>query len=486
MIINKAFFEVITVNILLLLSLSVHSQEEDSGKESFMLLAGYRATADGSVLVAQNKGSEIQEGPFINRYPRQQHDSAEIIRLQNDLEIPQTNISMSWISLQTKNGIMEGDAVAVNEHQVSIAGTVSLESDRNEKAREADPLEADGITAEFLYLALERARTAREYITLLGEYFNKYGIAQAKGIAIADKREVWYMETGGGQHWAAIKIPDDAVWLQANGYRIGNVDPDDDDAMASPGLQEFARENDLWNPNEQLFDFADAFGNKMQNEEGMDSFNGLKIWRAINLLDSTLRVTPDQREYPQFIRPQNKVDLPELISVLRDHYSRTSYNNLSDDTLARKIRPIASENVVHTSIVQLTNGLPASVGAVLWSGFSSPLTTPYIPFYFGIKTVPKPYNDMTPENQRAYQFYQGLEEEYYRNPERSEEKFPQVWSDFQTKCLTEQVHIDRGAMRLYQMNSSMARQFITTNVEALSIEALDLAKETLKELRKSN
>ncbi|MFW6101187.1 MAG: C69 family dipeptidase [Bacteroidota bacterium] len=476
----KILFRLLALNTLLFISFPVLSQGDTPERESFIILAGNKTTSDGSVVVAHNKGLQDTEKVFMQKRPRQKHDSTEVIRLQNGMEIPQTEISMSWMGLQTELGRLKGDAVAINEHQVSIAGSVSLEEDRNMKARQADPLVAKGVTGRLYYIALERTRTARECVKLIGEYYNKYGIAQTKGIAVADKKEVWYMEAGGGHHWAALKIPEDAVWVQANSYRIGHINPDDGDVMTSPGLLEFARENDLWDPDEQLFNFADAFGRRIQKTQDRDNFSRLKIWKAISLLDSTLRVTPDQQEYPQFVRPQQKMDMAKVLSVLRDNSGHISYNTLENDSITRTIRPIASSQVTHTSVVQLTNGLPSLVGAVLWAGFGNPLTTPYIPFYFGIKNVPKPYSAEASPEESAYSVYQALAERYHQDPKKYDVHFPEVWSEFQTKCFTEQVHIDRGAMRLYQTDSAMSRQFITINVEALSQQALDLARKTLK------
>jgi dipeptidase len=137
--------------------------------------------------------------------------------------------------------------------------------------------------------------------------------------------------------------------------------------------------------------------------------------------------------------------------------------------------------VVHTSVLQLTNGLPPDVGAVLWAGFSSPLTTPYIPFYFGVKNVPKPYDAKTPDEQKAAQVYQQLADLFYQSPLKSSARFPSIWNDFQEKCFNEQVKIDQGAMRLYRMQASLARHFLTVNIESLSREALYIARDEADE-----
>ncbi|MEF8985454.1 MAG: C69 family dipeptidase [Bacteroidales bacterium] len=479
----KLLFTITAIHILVLAGPPTFPQVDTPEEESFLLLAGNKITADGSVVVAHNKGLKDDKAAFIEKYPRRQYDSADVIRLQNGLEIPQNDISMAWLSLQTKNGLAQGDAVAINENQVSIAGTVTLEADRNMKARKADPLVPEGVTGRIFYIALERSKTARECVSLIGKFYNRYGIAQAKGIAVADQNEVWYMESGGGHHWAAVKIPENAIWPQANGYRIGHIEPNNEDVMASPGLAYFARNNDLWDPEEQLFNFADAFGRKDREADKKGKSGHLKIWRAMRLLDSTLSITPGQKTYPQFVRPDEKVDLHRIISILRDRPVNASFDTLNNDTLVKAMAPIASRNTVHTGMVQLTRGLPSTVGAVLWAGFSSPVTTPYIPFYFGINTPLKPYSAKASEPEKASQVYQALSGRYHQDPDKFREKFPDVWREFQTKCFTEQVHIDRGAMRVHRINSPMARQFLTTNVDELSQDALDIARKILEEIK---
>jgi dipeptidase len=195
-------------------------------------------------------------------------------------------------------------------------------------------------------------------------------------------------------------------------------------------------------------------------------------------LDSTARVVPSQQEFPQLIRPEEKVSLQKLITVLRDHYENTPYYPLNNDTISEKT--IASANTRHTTIIQLTNGLPANVGAVMWTGLGSPSTTPYLPFYFGITTVPEPYDKNTPNGQKAYRTFRSLTDRYYDDPGRYADTFPGVWEDFQTKSIREQVKIDQGAMRLYRSRARMAQHFITVNVEGLSQQALDIAKGQLE------
>ncbi|MGM0498246.1 MAG: C69 family dipeptidase, partial [Bacteroidota bacterium] len=217
------FLTGLTLSIVVIPSSATMPSEKDKG--CFMILAGKNATKDKSVLIAHNNDLTGKETSFLEKHPRMEHDSGEVVKFKNDLEIPQELTTYEWMVLQTEEGFMEGDAVAVNEYGVAIGGGVSLVKDRNLKVRKADPLKDKGVTGGIRYVALQRARTARQCVRMLGEFFNYYGISYPSGFAVADENEIWYVETGGGKHWAAIKIPSDACWIQANSYRIGLINP---------------------------------------------------------------------------------------------------------------------------------------------------------------------------------------------------------------------------------------------------------------------
>lgn len=448
-----------------------------------MIIAGTNITDDGSVVVAYNHEQRDKMTYYLQQHPRTPHDSGEVVTFPNGLEIKQTNITAGWLGLENDKDYKSSGAVGINEHQVAVGGWVSLESDLNDKARQANPFEKNGVTVGMLPVVLQRARSAREFVSMLGNFYNRYGIASGVGIAVADKKEAWYIETGGGRHWAAIQIPGDACWVQSGNYRIGQIDPDDDEVMASPGLLNFAADNNLYDPLDELFHFADAFGNHTQDSASGVKHNKRRLWRSISLLSPSLEVKPGQEEFPQFIRPEEKVTFRQLISILRDQYQGTPYYVFGNDSTANGGKAIASTNTVYSSIVQLTNGLPANVGAVLWTSLGGPNTAPFIPFYFGINEVPKPFGKQVPKPQKAYSVFSRLSESYYAHPDKYTSVYPGLWDDFEARAIKEQVEIDQGAMRLYRNDVRMAKHFITVNVEGLSQQALDLAEKQLEEMK---
>ncbi|MFO8234149.1 MAG: C69 family dipeptidase [Bacteroidales bacterium] len=514
---NIALFLLTQFTLLLLVSPSSAIMPKEQEKGCFMIMAGKNATKDNSVLIAHNNDLTGEEISFLEKHPRMEHDSGEVVKFKNDLEIPQELITYEWMVLQTEKGFMEGDAVAVNEYGVAIGGGVSLAKDRNLKARKADPLKDKGVTGGIRYVALQRARTARQCVQILGKFFNSYGIGYPSGFAVADENEIWYVETGGGKHWAAIKIPSDACWIQANSYRIGFINQNDNDAMTSPGLKEFAKSNKLWDPENQLFNFAEVFGGRKRKLEKSKFSDSRRIWRAHSLLVPSKEISPERQKFPSFIRPDKKVTLEKLMSILRDEYRGTKFYPYSADTTiladttyrtdtiyqadtiaqidsvtkvdtsyqidssGRKERPIASQNAVHTSIVQIQEGFPSGLKSVLWAGLGSPVTTPYVPFYFGIEKIPDPYGTKTPKEKKAFHFYNKLSEIYYSNPPAYSKKFPDVFSNFQQRCINEQQMVNKQAYRMYRSSRKMTSHFLTVTVDGYCQEALDLVEENIDE-----
>jgi len=509
------FLTGLALTILVTPSLATMPKEQDKG--CFMILAGKNATKDKSVLMAHNNDLTGKETSFLKKIPRMEHDSGEVIKFNNGLTIQQELITYEWMVLQTEKGFMEGDAVAVNEYGVAIGGGVSLAKDRNIKARKADPLKDKGVTGGIRYVALQRARTARQCVRMLGEFFNYYGISYPNGFAVADENEIWYIEIGGGTHWAAVKIPSDACWIQANSYRIGFINPDGNDVMASPGLKEFAKRNKLWDPDNQLFNFADTFGGRKRKLAKRKFSDSRRIWRAHSLLVPSEELSPERKKFPTFIRPDKKVTLEKLMSILRDEYRGTKFYPYSADTTfltettyrtdtiyqadtiaqidsitkidtsyqidssGRKERPIASQNSVHTSIVQIRGGFPSGLKSVLWAGLGSPVTTPYIPFYFGIEKVPEPYGEKTPKEKKAFHSYNKLSEIYYSDPSAYSKKFPDTLNNFQQRCINEQKIVDKQAYRIFRSSRKMTSHFLTVTVDGFCSEALDLVEENINE-----
>ena len=92
-------------------------------------------------------------------------------------------------------------------------------------------------------LMLERCSTAREAIAVAGDLLKEYGwIDAGECLTIADKNEVWHLEILGcgkgnkGAVWAAQRVPDEHVSVNANASTIKEIDTADKIILCIPTI----------------------------------------------------------------------------------------------------------------------------------------------------------------------------------------------------------------------------------------------------------
>lgn len=362
-------------------------------QECFMVLMGKKATESGRVMLAHNNDLTGNEVSFVEIIPAK-YDSGFInVNYSTGLTIKLSARTYKVLIQRIEEGYEEGDAVAINEFGVVIAGGVALGSDRNQNAKLLVPLIPNGLPGGIRYDILARSKTARECVKILGETYSKYGVSYPSGIGIADSVEIWYIECGGGKQWAAIRIPDSCYWVQANGYRIGVIDTMDEESfLTSPGLFEFCSTNGIWNPQEGPFDFANVFGGGRSVIEGGLKYDRLRVWRAINLLSPSLGLKSDQNNLPKYLKPDKKITELDLFEVLRDFYEGTDYDKSLGDRSNETIRSIATWKGVHSSLIVITPSKPIATSTILWSGIGSSYITGFTPIPFGVTQLPSLYS----------------------------------------------------------------------------------------------
>ena len=155
----------------------------------------------------------------------------------------------------------------MNEHQLIIAETTY--GGRHELE---DP---NGIMdyGSLIYVALERAKTAREAIDIIVDLANTYGYySSGESFSIADKDEVWVMDLiGKGQKlvdgknvrkgivWVARRVPDGYICAHANQARISTFPLNDpENCIYAPDVISFAREMGYFNGEDKDFSFCTA------------------------------------------------------------------------------------------------------------------------------------------------------------------------------------------------------------------------------------
>ena len=451
--------------------------------ECFMILAGKDATADGSVLLAHNNDLTGKETSHLIQLPGRQFQQGDSVSYPSGLKIPQVAKTFQWMVLKILKGYAEGDAVAINEWGVAIAGGVALKSDRNSHAEWVDPLLDIGLTGGIRYTALQRARTARQCVKILGSLYTKYGVTYPSGVGIADASEVWYIESGGGHTWAAVRVPDSCYWPQANGYRIAYVDPADTmNYYCMPGLLEFCKEHDLWNPDKGRFHFAEAFGGGRRENKLKPYYDTRRIWRCIDLLNPQMKAEPGISHYPCYLKPDNKITLNDCFRILRDRYEGSIFENNTDDSGKKGERAIASSKAVHSDVIQLFPGMPVETGAIMWVGIGQPKTTFYTPCYYGMKGIPDAFEYTSAKPDEDFLFWKirklsdlaAGDEEILKQVSLCQEAFEKAAMESvagvqQLANIKEQSSTGSSAQFLFEVTAVYTEQIITT-IDSLNLK----------------
>ena len=99
----------------------------------------------------------------------------------------------------------------------------------------------------------------------MGELLEKYGTYEMNGIAFQDVNEIWWLETIGGHHFIARKVPDDSYVVMPNQFGIDAFDLEDalteqKEHMCSADLKEFIAKHHLDLSLDGSFSARDAFG----------------------------------------------------------------------------------------------------------------------------------------------------------------------------------------------------------------------------------
>ena len=73
-------------------------------------------------------------------------------------------------------------------------------------------------------ITLPYINSAKEGVERLGAILEKYGTYEMNGIGFQDENEVWWLETIGGHHFIAKRVPDDSYVVGPNQQGIKSFD----------------------------------------------------------------------------------------------------------------------------------------------------------------------------------------------------------------------------------------------------------------------
>jgi dipeptidase len=395
-------------------------------------MVGRLATTDGSVIT-----SHTCDGPYrtwVEVFPHTKYEKGAIHAVYSGMlnpretswdmrnvkktgEIPE--VEETYTFLNTAYPCLNENQLAIGE--TTIGGRLEL---RNK----------DGMfyIEELEKIALQRCRTAREAIALIGKLAEEYGYGDyAECITIADPKEVWQFEisgTGKGKPsaiWCAARIPDDHVGISANVPRISTIDFNNPDLfMYSTDLQKVAKKLGYWDGKEPL-----KFWRVISPRDKAFSIRELYV---LSTLAPYLKLSEDTTELPFSVKPEKKLSPRDVIKYFRETYEGTQWDMTKDllitvkkkddkgNEVEEKIKSTAVNNWIsmdlrrllnelkpgvvtnrytiaqnwcsYSHIIQCRSWLPDEVGAVAWFSFDNPALSPRIPIFSGVIKLPASFS----------------------------------------------------------------------------------------------
>ena len=395
------------------------------------ILVGKDASYDGSTIIARNEDSangEFCPKRFIVVKPDEQPRHYKSVLSHVEVDLPDEPLQYTAVpNADLKEGIW-GEA-GVNEANVAMSATETLTT--NERVLGADPFVEltpakgkkgeDGYEPEvpggigeedFLTLVLPYVKTAREGVARLGALLEQYGTYEMNGVAFSDVDEIWWLETVGGHHWIAKRVPDEAYVTMPNQLGIDEFDLDDalgdqEEHMCSADLGEFIERNhlDLAVENVTPFNPRDAFGSHSDSDHVYNTPRAWYMQRFLNPYDEQwdgqdADHQPTADDIPWARQPDRKITIEDVKYVLSSHYQGTPYDpygKLGDQHSRHMFRPIGINRTGHMVAMQIRPYAPVESRSIMWISYGSGAFTTSAPFYANVDDTPAYLRDTTPE-----------------------------------------------------------------------------------------
>lgn len=461
------------------------------------LIVGKKASVDGSVMVSYNADDYGMFGHLCH-YPAGTHPKGSMRQIYDwDSGVYHGEIEEAPVTYNVIGNI--------NEFQLSIGETTY--GGREEMVDSTGILDYGSL----IYVTLQRAKTAREAISVMTSLVEKYGYnSEGETFSICDPNEAWIMEmqgTGAGSKgvvWVAMRIPDDAICAHANQSRIGKFNmKDKKNVLYSKNIISYARKMGWFNGKDSDFSWKNTYA--FPDFSGR-RFCDARVWSFFNhYADDFDRYLPwalgkdkDAEDMPLWIVPNRKLSVADVENGMRDHYEGTALA-LDTTSIGGGIyempyrptpltftvdgkqyfneRPISTQQTAFTFVSQLRSWLPREIGGVLWFGNDDANMVAYTPVYCGNTTQPTCYNTkgadaVTFSADNAFWLCNMVSNMVYP---RYSQLFPElkaVRDSLETSYFANQASIEKQAVDLYQTDKAAALKLLNNYSNAKADEML--------------
>lgn len=357
------------------------------------ILVGKDASIDGSTIISRNDDGHEALDPqrFVVVQPEEQPRTYESVISKVKVELPENPLRYtSMPNSVLTNGIWP--AAGINSENIAMSATETITT--NSRILAIDPYVENGIGEEdIVTLVLPYIHSAKEGVERLGELLKEYGTYEPNGIAFADKEEVWWLETIGGHHWAAVRIPDDAYVVAPNRMNIDTFDFDSNDTLYSEDLKDMIETYHL-NPDFDGYNLRHIFGSASTKDT---VYNNPRTWYGQKYFNPEIEQDPQDQDLPFICKANRKISIEDVKWVLSSHFENTKYDPYGDGKESEKtlFRPIGINRNHNVHILQVRNGVPDEIAGVHWLAYGANTFNTVVPCYANVMDTPSCYKDAT-------------------------------------------------------------------------------------------
>ena len=391
------------------------------------ILVGKNASYDGSTMIARNDDSgagHYMSKKFVVVHPEERQKVYRSVISHVEIELPDNPLRCTSMP-----NAVDGEGIwaasGVNAKNVAMTATETITS--NPRVLGADPLvvyepakdgkeeKAGGIGEEdIVYIVLPYITSAREGVKRLGSLLETYGTYEMNGIAFQDKDEIWWLETIGGHHWMAGRVPDDVYVVMPNQLGLDTFDLEDalttqKDYMCSKDLREFIEENHLNLSLDGSLNPRDAFGS---HDDSDHVYNTPRAWFMERYLNphtykwdgEQADYTPASDDIPWCLKPEKKVTIEDVKYVLSAHFQGTPYDpygSYGEKSMKGAFRSIGVNRNDFLSVIEMRPeqaDITENTGNIIqWVAFASNVFNVLVPFYGEVETTPEYVSNTTGE-----------------------------------------------------------------------------------------
>lgn len=451
------------------------------------------ASADSSVMVTYAADSHQLYGELYYRpaadYPKDammkiyEWDTGRLLG-----EIPQTSHTYSVMGNMNEHQLVIGETTYGGRH--GFLDTTAVMD-----------------YGSLIYIALQRAKTAREAIAVIDKLMQQYGYAsEGESFSIADTQEAWIMEIIGkapkfnkkgqninkGAVWVAKRIPDGYISAHANQARITTIDfSDKENCLYAKDVISQAREQGIFSGTDAEFSFCDVYAPLDFGAcRGCES----RVWSFFNRFADSMDVYLDyamgydiRHRMPLWVKPRQAITVKQLVDMMRDHFEGTPMDMTTDigaggSSCPYRWRPMefevdgneyVNERAIATQqtgwwfVSQSRSWLPNEIGALYWFGVDDAGTSPLMPVYASSLSVPEVIREgngsmLEYSPTSMYWLVSRIAQFAYLRYDKIGAEVRSRIDAYENKTMNQIEQIDREALRLYDQSPMSARSYLTT------------------------